>query len=165
MVSRISWTWHWGSFGAGLLLSLVLVIAWGVMRAYQSYDLAKATISKLQEKLTPDGKLKALVFREEANGFDPRELVVVVQASHDFRPKGVMSKSLADSNEPDLCCFILGRADVEIKWKQNNRLLVLYSLDRERTTIIQRQQAPNVENVELEYGSLVRASRSYGCYD
>ncbi len=137
-----------------MLLSIVLVIAWLVMMGNHSYDETKATCSKLQEKLTPDGKLKALVFREEANGFDPRELVVVVPASQDFRPKGVMSKSLPDSNEPDLCCLILGRADVDIKWKQNNRLLVLYSLDRKMKSIIQRQQAPNVENVELEYGPM-----------
>lgn len=144
-----------------MLLSIVLVIAWLVTMGNQSYDETKAICSKLQEKLTPDGKLKALVFREEANGFDPRELVVVVPASQDYRPKGVMSESQADSNEPDLCCLIMGRADVDIKWKQNNRLLVLYSLDRKMKSIIQRQQAPNVENVELEYGTLARAGSSY----
>lgn len=142
-----------------MLLSIVLVIPWAVVRANQSYVQKKAICSKLQEKLTPDGKLKALVFREEANGFDPRELVVVVPASQNFRPKCVMSKSLADSNEPDLCCLILGRADVDVKWKQNNRLLVLYSLDRERKTIIQRQQAPNVEHVKLEYAPMPPAEK------
>lgn len=154
MLWKSKLTWHWSSFVAGMILSIVLVFASLVARGTQSYVPTKATCTKLQEKLTANGELKALVYREEANGFEPRELVVVVPASQVFRPKGVMSKSLPDRNEPDLCCLILGRADVDIKWMQNNRLLVLYSLDRKKKTIIQRQRVPQLENLELEYGQL-----------
>lgn len=140
-----------------MVLSIALMIAWVILTANQSYVQTKATCSKLQEKLTSDGKLKAMVYREEAPGFDPRELVVVIPASQDFQPQAAMSKSLPDRNEPNLCCLILGRADVAVNWKQNNRLLVSYSLDREMQTIIQRRQVPNMENVMLDYGPMPRS--------
>jgi hypothetical protein len=145
--------WPW--FAAGLISSVALTILYFFVSGSMSYVESKATCTKLQEKIAPDGKAKAIVYREEAFWFEPREVVFVVPASRDFSPRGVMSKALAERNEPELACMVWGRTDVDVKWRDKGRLVVSYPLDRDLVSAIQTSRVDKC-GVDLDYEHFAR---------
>ena len=144
---------YWLGFALALTGILILVIWESCMELSElqesstSFHSGKSSFRKLTEMASPDGTRIALVFREDIERVDRLRHVRIVRRNEIFDPNRITDSIVRDM----VFDFSIWRpANLDLKWKDNNNIVIAYPVDEKLIGTYQREKALN-EPVDIHY--------------